>query len=625
MTLQDPENTKVFRKVGAALKDSIYEAFKEASKTLNVYHLFDFKERRIVCKFNGAKITFSGLDDSEKIKGLENYKRVFLEEFSDFEHGDFKQIRKRLRGKHGQQIICSFNPIKITHWIKKEIFDKDKWHDIPMEVTLGGKRIPEELTTVKSLRMNEPKQIMNVRTKEIVEHPGDTVLIQSTYLNNFWVVGSPDGTYGYYDEQCVADFEKDRINDPDYYNVYALGEWGVIRTGSEFFGSFKRGQHSGERPYNPSLPVHLSVDNNVLPFISISYWQVDFTTGIKIWQFHETCAESPNNTVRKSSKLVAKYLKSIRYCDKLFVHGDASTKSANTFDDEKRSWMDLFIETLKNEGFDIEDKVGDRNPSVAMTGEFINAIFDFQIPGIEICIDESCTISLEDYMSVQKDSNGGILKTKVKNSTTKQSYEEHGHLSDTFRYIVHDLCHESFIEFSNRRKRNLYAGKGMLDFFNPDTVHNYTDSVVYIMPNVAGTFLLVHTRRCGNTWHLTDAMFKDTSSVDEIKKAIMCHEAKTHIFECSPVYYQMVKELRQEMKGADIRVIKEYSDVDKRISATSDFIKKNLLLSPKKFEESREYGNFVTNLMDYNVDCENKGASTVLSGWGHYIIKSRSS
>ena len=51
----------------------------------------------------------------------------------------------------------------------------------------------------------------------------------------------------------------------------------------------------------------------------------------------------------------------------------------------------MFIETLKNEGFDIEDKVGDRNPSVAMTGEFINAIFDFQIPGIEICIDESCT------------------------------------------------------------------------------------------------------------------------------------------------------------------------------------------------------------------------------------------
>lgn len=624
MTLQDAENTKVFRKVGAALKDSIYEAFKEASKTLNVYHLFDFKERRVICKLNGAKITFSGLDDSEKIKGLENYKRVFLEEFSDFEHGDFKQIRKRLRGKHGQQIICSFNPIKITHWIKKEIFDKDKWHDIPMEVTLGGNRIPKELAEVKTLRMNAPKQIMNVRTKEIVEHPSDTVLIQSTYLNNFWVVGSPDGTYGYYDEQCVADFEKDRIHDPDYYNVYALGEWGVIRTGSEFFGSFKRGQHSGDHPYNPNLPIHLSVDNNVLPFISISYWQVDFITGIKIWQFHETCAESPDNTVRKSAKQVAKYLKSIGYCDKLYIHGDASTRAANTFDDEKRSWMDLFIETLGKEGFGIEDKVSDKNPSVAMTGEFINAIFDSQLPGIEIRIDESCAISLEDYMSVQKDANGAILKTKVKNSTTKQSYEEHGHLSDTFRYIVHDLCYEQFIEFGNRRKRNLYAGKGMLEFFNPVRTYSYTDSIVYVMPNVSGIFLLVHTCRCGDKWHLVDALFRDASSIDEIKGAIIQHEAKMHIVECSPAYYQMVRELREEMKGADLKVKKEFSDIDKRIAATSDFIKKSLLLSSRKLDDSQEYSNFVTNLMDYNVDSDNKGASTILSGWGHYVIKSHS-
>ena len=42
-----------------------------------------------------------------------------------------------------------------------------------------------------------------------------------------------------------------------------------------------------------------------------------------------------------------------------------------TRDDEKRSWMDLFIDTLQKEGFEIEDKVGNKNPSVAMTGEFI--------------------------------------------------------------------------------------------------------------------------------------------------------------------------------------------------------------------------------------------------------------
>lgn len=619
MTLQDGENTKVFRKVGSALKDSIYEAFKEAAKTLNVYDLFDFKERRIICLLNGAKITFSGLDDSEKIKGLENYKRVFLEEFSDFEHGDFKQIRKRLRGKHGQQIICSFNPIKITHWIKKEIFDKDKFHDVPMEVILGGKKIPSELTEVKSLRMNEPKQVMNVRTKKIVEHPSDTVLIQSTYLNNFWVVGSPDGTYGYYDEQCVADFEKDRINDPDYYNVYALGEWGVIRTGSEFFGSFNRGKHSGEHKYVPDLPIHISVDNNVLPYISVSYWQVDFTTGTKIWQFHETCAESPNNTVKKSSKLVAKYLKSIGYSDKVYLHGDASTKAANSIDDEKRSWMDLFIDTLQKEGFEIEDKVGNKNPSVAMTGEFINAIFDCTVPGIEIYIDESCSVSIEDYMSVQKDANGAILKTKVKNKTTLQTYEEHGHLSDTFRYVVVDLCNEQYIEFSNRRKRNLYGNKGVFSFFNPDKEYTYDNKIVYFIPYINSKFILLQVFQCGSKWHLVDVAFRQQESIEDVKESIVSHDASKYVAECSSAFFSMIREIRKVLPS--VKVLPEYADVDRRIAATSDFIKENILLSSSKLDESDEYSSFLSNVLDYNLDSEEKEGSTALSGLAYYLIK----
>jgi len=115
-----------------------------------------------------------------------------------------------------------------------------------------------------------------------------------------------------------------------------------------------------------------------------------------------------------------------------------------------------------------------------MTGEFINAIFDCTVPGIEIYIDESCSVSIEDYMSVQKDANGAILKTKVKNKTTLQTYEEHGHLSDTFRYVVVDLCSEQYIEFSNRRKRNLYACNGTINFFNPDTECKYTKKILYV-------------------------------------------------------------------------------------------------------------------------------------------------
>lgn len=622
-TLQDGENTLVMRKVGASILKTIYEDYKVSAHGLGISHLFKFQQNTIKCLVNGAKIDFSGLDDPEKIKGISNYKRVQLEEWSEFEHPDFKQIRKRLRGKKGQQVICTFNPISESHWIKKEFLDKDKWHDVPMTVTIGGEMIPDELTKVKSIKKNAPRQILNPRTKQIEEQAPNAVVVQSTYLNNFWVVGSPDGTYGFYDEQCVADFEYDRIHDPDYYNVYALGEWGVIRTGSEFFGSFNRGKHTGEYPYNPVFPVHLSVDNNVLPFISISYWQVDFSNGIKIWQFHETCAECPYNTVRKSSKLTAKYLRSINYIDKVFLHGDASTKSANTFDDEKRSWMDLFIDTLQKEGFEVEDKVGNKNPSVAMTGEFINAIWDGQIPGIKLFIDESCTNSIEDYMSVQKDANGAMLKTKVKNKTTMQTYEEHGHLSDDLRYLVHDLCNEEFTVFSNRRKRNLYAGSGMLGFFNPDIQNVYTQRLVYVMPNIEGTFVLLQAFRCGDKWHLVDVLFRETTSIDAIKSACLEHQADTCLFECSSAYYQTVRELREVM-ASEVRVKKEFTDVDRRIAATSDFVKSNILLSSKKLEESLDYSDFVTNLMDYNVNSENKSASIVLSGLAYHIIKSHS-
>lgn len=618
-TLQDGENTLVMRKVGASIQKTIYEDYKVAAKGLGIDHLFKFQQNTIKCLYNGAKIDFSGLDDPEKIKGISNYKRVHLEELSEFDEPDLKQIRKRLRGKVGQQIICTFNPVSETCWIKKKLFDTEKWHDVSMTVEIAGKALPEELTKVKSIRMNSTKSILNPRTRQIEEHAPDMVVIQSTYLNNFWVVGSPDGTYGYYDEQCIADFEKDRLNDPDYYNVYALGEWGVIRTGSEFFGSFHRGRHSGEHPYIPYLPIHISVDNNVLPYISVSYWQVDLSAGIKIWQFHETCAESPNNTVKKSSKLVAQYLKGIGYCDKVYLHGDASTKAANSIDDEKRSWMDLFIDTLQKEGFEIEDKVGNKNPSVAMTGEFINAIFDEIVPGIEIGIDESCTVSIEDYMSVQKDANGAILKTKVKNKTTMQTYEEHGHLSDTFRYVVADLCHEEYTAFSNRRKRNLYGNKGAFSYFNPGTEHEYSNKIVYVIPNVNDHFLLVQAFKCGEKWHLVDVVYRQTSSMDEIKSSIKHHQANPYIVECSNAYFPMVRELRETLP--DVRVAKEFPDVDKRIAATSDYIREYFLLSESKLEESEDYSCFLNSLLDYNVDSENKEANIALSGLAYYIIK----
>ena len=630
LTLWEGTNHLVMRKVGASIKDTVYQDFKTAAEQLGISKLFKFSDgvKTITCIQNKARIVFKGLDDAEKIKGLSSFKRVVLDEWSEFEEADYKQIRLRLRGMEGQQLIYTFNPIKETHWIKKNVFDKQKWHDIPMSVEIGGRVIPEELTKVKSIKMNEPRVIMHKRTGEMIEHSPDTIVIQTTYLNNFWVVGSPDGTYGYYDEQCIATFDYDRENDPDYYNVYALGEWGVIRTGSEFFGSFNRGKHTAECKYNPDLALHVSVDNNVLPYISYTFWQIEYDFGrgiepapggIKIRQIDEIAAESPHNTARKSALLVAAKCRELGV-DRIYLHGDASTRHANTIDDQKRSFLDLVISTLQAEGIEVIDCVGKQNPSVPMTGEFINAIFDEIIPDIRIIIGEHCTISIEDYMSVQKDENGAILKTKVKNKITMQTYEEHGHLSDTFRYVIADLVREQFLLFSNRRKRNLYARDGLIHFYNPDTEFKYSREIVYAMPNVNGKFALVHGKLCGEKWHIVNLMLRETSSTDEIAEILVNAGSQQTIIECAPAYFRFVRDLRKEIPN--VRAMHEVADVDRRIAATSDFVKNHLLFNDNKLTEDVEYSQFMTNLFDYNrATGESIEASAVLSGFIQFVVK----
>ena len=621
MLMAEGVNMLVMRKVGATIKDSIYQSFKAAADQLEISDYFQFKDgiKVIRCNLNGAEIIFKGLDDSEKIKGLERIKRVFMDEWNEFEEKDYKQMKLRLRGMEGQQLVFAFNPVKETHWIKKKVFDVEKWHNVPMTVEIAGAMIPPELTEVKSIRMNEPKTLIHKRTGEIIEHPSDMVVIQSTYLNNFWVIGSPDGTYGYYDEQCIATFEYDREHDPDYFNVYALGEWGIIRTGSEFFGSFKRGQHTADVSYDPSLPVHICVDSNVLPYITITYWQVAIDgERYHLRQIGETCAESPDNTVRKSAKLVAKKLKGMGV-DTVILHGDASTRASNNIDDEKRSFHDLFIDTLEKEGITVIDKVGHKNPSIQMSGEFINAIFDSILPDIQITISESCPVSIEDYMSVQKDANGAIAKTKVKNKITMQTYEEHGHISDTFRYVVMDILTEQFIHYTNRRKRSLFR-EGAINYANPDKDYTFSRDIVYAMPNICGKFGMVHGKLCGDKWHIVDLVLKETSSTDEIADIVAGANSPQTIIECPPAYFRFVRDLRKRIPN--VRAMNEVTDVARRISATSDFVRNHLLFDINRIREDEVYSQFISMMLDFDSKRgENIEASAVISGFIQFVIK----
>lgn len=613
-------NTMVYRKVGASIESSIYADFRRAAEQLGMSELLEFRHRRIRFKKSGAVIDFKGLDDTEKIKGLSSYKRIYMDEWSEFDEANDDQMRLRLRGVEGQQIIYSWNPISDQHWIKKNRIDREEWTDVPAgEIEVGDEIVPAELCKVKSLRINKPTYLTNPRTGEAYEHPSDAVLIQTTYLNNYWVVGSPDGTFGYYDEQVIAQFERLKTMKPEYYKVYALGEWGIIQTGSEFFGSFNIGKHVGKVEYDSALPIHISVDNNRLPYISCSFWQVATQDKTVIRQIDEICATPPNNTARKSAVLVANRLKEYGV-DEVYLHGDATTRNGNTIDDDNRSFLDLFIDVLEQNGIKVIDRVGNKNPSVPMSGEFINAIYDLIIPDVELVIGERCNISIDDYLSVQKDVNGAIAKTKVKDKATGQSYEEHGHLSDCKRYLVIDALKEEFYKFSNQRKRNLYARDGAISFYNPDTVCAYSADMLYAVPNINGKLGLVHGHLCGERWHIRHAELCETSSTDEISAKIRALNPSLTVIECGPSYYPFVRELRKVLEG--VKVMREQADIDRRIAATSDYVRSNVLFNEVLMNEDENYTAFVSNMLDYNKNGESREASTVISGFARFAIKS---
>ena len=614
-------NMLVMRKVGASIEKTIYADFRAAINGIDgLAECCRFKQNSIV--FNdGGKIDFSGLDDPEKIKGISQYKRVFLDELSEYDETDFKQIRLRLRGQEGQQIVAAFNPISEEHWIKKKWFDRETWHDIPMALTIGNETLPQELCAVKSVRMNSEKMILNPNTGEYDRHAPDTIVIQSTYLNNFWVVGSPDGKYGYYDQQAIATFENDRINDPDYYQVYALGEWGHIRTGAEFFPSFSHGVVCGRFKYNPELPIHISMDSNVLPYVTATFFQKEYKPDDvqQVTQIDELPIESPNNSARKAAKVIAGRLREYGYADKVYLHGDASGKAANTIDEQNRSFFDLVIDELEHEGFEVEDCIGNKNPSVATTGEFINAVWDGRVPGVAIRIDNDCTTSIDDYQSVQKDENGAIAKQKVTNPVTKQKYEAHGHVADTLRYICADLLRAQYTEFSMGRKRSIYS-EGEFKFFNPSTEYDYERTAVYVIPSICGLFILARLARVGDRWHLTDVCRRGVKGNEEIERAVMSLPADQYMVECPPAYFQMVRNLRSSL--GNVSVLRMGADVRTRIMATSDWVRSHVRINPDMLGEA-EYGQFINDVLDYSDTSSDDtvGASAALSGLARVIVR----
>ena len=246
------------------------------------------------------------------------------------------------------------------------------------------------------------------------------------------------------------------------YMVYVEGDWDVqLKTGGEFLRAFELNKHVVHAPYIPEIPLFMSIDSNVYPYITLSFFQLIKTDagGWIIRQVHEICAEDPFNTASRAARLAAKWLKDIGYSQTLSLHGDKSTKNRNNIDEGKRSFFQIIMETIQNAGYRAIDRILMNPPPVDAIGDFVNAILNDEVPNLSIEIHEECKKSIGDYIATKTDKDRGILKKRVPHPTIAGvTYEENGHNVDALKDFIIQAFKAEYENYVNRHKKLIPGG-----------------------------------------------------------------------------------------------------------------------------------------------------------------------
>lgn len=415
-----------FRKESSTILTTLKKSFNLALKTTRLYPAFTTLEFLYRCE-KGSEIPLKGLDVEDKAKGVEGYKYIYLDELDHFDETEFDQFNLSLRGIPGQKIFASWNPVSENIWVKKNLVDSYEFVDTDW-------KLPCESSFVK------------------ISTCGSVILIKTTYEDNYWIAGSPDGSYGYRDENLIKQYEDLKFKKPNSYRVNVLGEWGILRTGGEFWKQFDETKHVAQIEIAPTT-IHVSLDENVNPYVTVGCWQF-ISESKEIRQIHEIPCKSPDNNAPKAAARLVSWLHSINYKDVVFIYGDPSASKRSTVDANSRSFYDKFIEVLRLESFTVVSRVAKSAPEVALSAAFINDIYEFNLYDLSITISDKCRVSIDDYIAAKEDKDGKMLKPKIKDKVTGVTYEPVGHYGDQKRYLITTLFKSEFERYkakSNRR------------------------------------------------------------------------------------------------------------------------------------------------------------------------------
>ena len=429
-----------FRKESATIKDTLKESINLAIQTTRLNPAFEKLDFAFRSKINDSIIRMKGIDDEEKAKGVEGFKYVYMDELNHFLEGEYLQFQMSLRGIKGQKIFASWNPVEENSWVKVNLVDKYDWIKTKY-------KLPCEHSFVKRSSC------------------GRAILIKTTYEDNYWISGSPCGTYGYRDDNLINEYTQLRLLNYNKYKINVLGEWGKTSYGGEILKCWKSEQHTGDFPYNPELAVYLSFDENVNPYFPCGFFQIE-NDQKTVRMIHCIAAKHPNNTVKWICAEITRVLKHWGHNQNLYIGGDPTSQKEDVKQEKGHDLFRLIMGELIE--FKPERRLLGSAPSVKDSFEFFNNILQFNDGGIDLKVNSSCRIAINDFEYTKEDKNGKVDKALVRDPITKVSYQPYGHFVDLTRYF---LCSAFADEYEKYRR----GGKKVPITFGkrPSSRHGY--------------------------------------------------------------------------------------------------------------------------------------------------------
>jgi hypothetical protein len=364
---------------------------KPPEKWIKTGHYFDSYSN--IISFNNGAVIFQGSLENAKSHEGKEFGWAILDETKDTREEDVKEvILMRLRekgltlnGKPWNPLYITTSPAKVP-WI-------NEWF-----------KLDEREGEIKASIYSE---IDFYRA----QYDNKCVAISSTYHNQ---ANLPPN----YIEGKKFDLSTEQFNRMIYGDPF-------MKTGGEFYASFDRQVHVGKCEIIPDAAVHISFDQNVVPYITATIWQIKSEENIyQVREIDEFCLPNPNNKTEKLCEQIILKYHDLMLSNGLYYYGDASGKHRDTrgiendYDIVERMFAPYISGT--------SNRVNHRNPGLNKRRMFFNRILEGKLP-IRLKMDSGCKNTIADFEYIKETPEGTKLKQTVRDDKQGATYEKYGH------------------------------------------------------------------------------------------------------------------------------------------------------------------------------------------------------